>query len=129
MSVRLSVCPSSLPLPGTPRPWAGGVWARVQKLLARPAPVQWALPLCGAISLYPRQRSTLTVAGGQAWVTLRGSAGQECSVTHGHDSASCDSEDYFLRAGDSLAVAAGQHVVLEAAGSAPVRGILDTAEA
>jgi hypothetical protein len=129
MSVRLSVCPPSVPLSCAPEPWAGVVWARVQKLLARPAPAQWVLPLAGAISLHPRQCSTLTVAAGQAWVTLRGAPALERSTVAAHDSASHDSGDYFLMAGDRLAVAAGQHVVLEAAGSVPVRGILEIAVA
>ena len=119
MSVRLSVCPHSVPLAGAPAGSVGRAWTRFKTLLAAPGPVQWALPPVGAASLYPQQGSTLQVTTGQAWVTLRGGS---VSALQGHDSASRDSGDYFLQAGDTLPVAAGQHVVVEATSAAPVRG-------
>ena len=123
MSVHLSVCPHCTPLAGAPAGWAGRAWTRLQPLLAAPEPVQWALPPARATSLYPQQVSTFSVTAGQAWVTLRGAALPASSVVPGHDSASRDSGDYFLQAGDSLPVAAGQHLVMEAAGSAWVQGV------
>jgi hypothetical protein len=96
----------------------------VTTLLAAPGPVQWVVPDAGAISLFPRQCSALKVTAGQAWVTLRGESGP---AVQGLDSASRDSGDYFLQTGDSLHVAAGQHLVLEAAGSARVQGVLSRA--
>ena len=104
MSVQLSVCPHPVPLAARPAGWVGRAWARLQTLLAAPGPVQWALPPACATSLYPQQVSVLTVTGGQAWVTLRGGS---VSALQGHDSASRDSGDHFLQAGDTLPVAAG----------------------
>lgn len=122
MSVHLSVCPHPVPLAGATSGWVGRAWTRVKTLLAAPDPVQWALPPACATSLYPQQGSTLRVTAGQAWVTLRGAALP--ALVPGHDSASRDSGDYFLQAGDSLPVAAGQHLVVEAASAARVQGVL-----
>ena len=124
MSAHLSACPHPVPLAGAPAGSVGRAWTRIKTLLAAPAPVQWAVPVAGAVSLFPQQCSTLKVAAGQAWVTLRVESG---SAVPAHDSASRDSGDYFLQVGDSLQVAAGQHVVLEAAGSARVQGVLSRA--
>ena len=103
---------------------AGGLWARVKNLLAAPGPVHWALPPECASSFRPLHSSLLQVTAGQAWVTLRGAS---ALALLDHDSASLDSGDYFLQAGDSLRVAAGQHLVLEAAGLARVQGVLSRA--
>lgn len=56
-----------------------------------------------ALSLQPRQRGLLRVAQGQMWVTL-GVAQQGAGNELG---------DYFLRAGEQLAVSPGQKIVLE----------------
>ena len=124
MSVHLPVCPHRLPLAGAPAGLLGRAWTQAQTLLAAPGPVQWALPPACATSLYPQQGSTLKVTAGLAWVTLRGATRLAGSTAVAHDSASRNSGDYFLRAGDSLLVAAGQHLVLEAAGPAWVQGVL-----
>lgn len=56
-----------------------------------------------ALSLQPRQAGLLRVAKGQVWVTLG-------VAPHG---ARNELGDYFLRAGEQLAVSPGQKVVLE----------------
>ena len=124
MSAHLSACPHPAPLAGAPAGSVGRAWTWVKALLAAPGPVHWALPPACATSLHPRQGSTLQVTAGQVWVTLRGVSWPEVPA---HDSASRDSGDYFLQAGDCLQVAAGQHLVLEAAGSARVQGVLSRA--
>lgn len=124
MSVHLSACPHPVSMAGAPAGLVGRAWACVTTLLAAPDPVQWALPPSGVASLYPQQGSTLQVTAGHAWVTLRGTS---WPAAQGHDSASRDSGDYFLQAGDSMSVAAGQHLVLEAAGLVRVQGILSRA--
>ena len=63
----------------------------------------WKLAPGRALSLQPRQSGILRVAQGQVWVTLdtpRQGAGNELG-------------DYFLHAGEQLAVNPGQHLVLE----------------
>lgn len=117
MAVPMSVCPHGTPPVG----WAGRIGVRIQALLAAPAPVQWEVPVSGVLSLLVSQRSVLKVSAGQTWVTLRG---PPPPCTAGHDSASRDSGDYFLQAGESLPVAAGQHLVLECVGSARGQGLL-----
>ena len=124
MSVHLPACPHRVLLTGAPAGWLGRAWAQAQTLLAAPGPVQWALPPACATSLYPQQGSILKVTTGLAWVTLRGATRLAGSTAAAHDSAPRDSGDYFLHAGDSLPVAAGQHLVLEAAGPAWVQGVL-----
>ena len=66
-------------------------------------PGVWKLAPGRALSLQPRQPGLLRVAQGQVWVTLdvpQHGAGNELG-------------DYFLHAGEQLAVGPGQHLVLE----------------
>jgi hypothetical protein len=63
----------------------------------------WKLAPGRALSLQPRQPGLLRVAQGQVWVTL-GAA---------HPGAGNELGDYFLHAGEQLAVSPGQHLVLE----------------
>lgn len=63
----------------------------------------WKLAPGRALSLQPRQAGWLRVAQGQAWVTLDAE----------HHGAGNELGDYFLGAGEQLAVRPGQHVVLE----------------
>ncbi len=63
----------------------------------------WKLAPGRALSLQPRQSGWLRVAQGQVWVTrdaLHQGAGNELG-------------DYFLHAGEKMAVSPGQHLVLE----------------
>ena len=63
----------------------------------------WKLAPGRALSLQPRNAGLLRVAQGQVWVTLdvqQQGAGNELG-------------DYFLHAGEQLAVTPGQHLVLE----------------
>ena len=63
----------------------------------------WKLAPGRALSLQPRQNGVLRVAQGDVWVTTdmaRHGAGNELG-------------DYFLHAGECLAVSPGQHLVLE----------------
>ena len=63
----------------------------------------WKLAPGRALSLQPRNAGLLRVAQGQVWVTLdvqQQGAGNELG-------------DYFLHAGEQLAVSPGQHLVLE----------------
>jgi len=66
-------------------------------------PGVWKLAPGRVLSLLPRQSGVLRVAQGQVWVTL-GVAPQGAGNELG---------DYFLRAGEQLAVSPGQHLVLE----------------
>lgn len=61
-----------------------------------------------ALSLAPKSAMTLRIAEGQAWVTLG-------------DGADDRSSDVFLCAGQTLQVAAGQPVVVEAIGGRTVQ--------
>lgn len=63
----------------------------------------WNLAAGQVLSLRPRGAGTLRIREGRAWVTL-----DERPTGHGPDAG-----DYFLRAGDRLAVAPGRHLVLE----------------
>lgn len=54
-----------------------------------------------AISLRPAVRSELRIVGGDAWVTLT------------RPRATVGVDDHFLRTGESLAVPAGTHLVME----------------
>lgn len=60
---------------------------------------RWKLAAGRALSLHPGAASVLQIARGRAWVTLGG---------NGQASA-----DHVLHSGETLALAAGQHVVLE----------------
>mgnify|MGYP003595749286 CR=1 FL=1 len=68
----------------------------------------WTLAASRAMALSPRKPFTLAVLQGAVWVTLTGP-----HAGHGNERG-----DVFLQAGDSLAVPAGQRVVLEALGRA-----------
>lgn len=63
----------------------------------------WKLGPGRALGLQPRRPGWLRVAQGQLWVTL-GAA---------HQGAGNELGDYFLHAGEQLAVRPGQHLVLE----------------
>ncbi|NMM14140.1 MAG: DUF2917 domain-containing protein [Rhodoferax sp.] len=56
-----------------------------------------------AISLRPRQAGLLRIAQGQVWATLDGP-----HAGHGNESG-----DFFVKAGQTLAVGAGQRLVFE----------------
>ena len=58
----------------------------------------WKLAPGRALSLHPRERSVLAIAQGRVWLTLSGAS----------------PADHVLQAGDRIAIAAGQHVVMEA---------------
>lgn len=68
-----------------------------------PVPGFWKLAAGQALSLQPQHAGLLRVAQGQMWVTLG-------VAPHGAGNAL---GDYFLRAGEQLAVCPGQKVVLE----------------
>lgn len=63
----------------------------------------WKLAPGRALSLQPRQPGWLRVAQGQVWVTLGAR----------HQGAGNELGDFFLHAGEQLAVRPGQHLVLE----------------
>jgi len=63
----------------------------------------WKLAAGRALSLQPRQPGWLRVAQGQVWVTLGAR----------HQGAGNELGDFFLHAGEQLAVRPGQHLVLE----------------
>ena len=63
----------------------------------------WKLAPGRALSLQPRQPGWLRVAQGQVWVTLGAR----------HQGAGNELGDFFLHAGEQLAVHPGQHLVLE----------------
>ena len=71
----------------------------------RPAAGCWKLPAGRALSLHPRTPGVLEIAQGRVWLTLGGApwSGQPAAEA-----------DQVLRAGDRIAIAAGQHVVIEA---------------
>lgn len=124
MFVPIFACSPAMPRAGALRGWAARQVMRLHAVLAPPGPTPWTLaPRCAA-SWHPPRCSTLTVTAGQAWVTLRAPLPRGGAITGEHDSASRDSGDYFLQAGDSLPVAAGQHVVLEVAGVAYAEGFV-----
>ncbi|WP_053843446.1 DUF2917 domain-containing protein [Paracidovorax avenae] len=59
----------------------------------------WRLACGQAMGLRPRRPGTLEIVQGGVWLTVSGRAASE--------------EDVFLRSGDTLRIAAGQHAVLE----------------
>ena len=65
----------------------------------------WKLAAGRALSLHPLERGVVEVVDGRVWLTLRAApgAGQPGRAA-----------DVVLQAGDRLAIAAGQHAVLEA---------------
>lgn len=69
-----------------------------------PAAGCWKLGAGRALSLHPRTHATLQVAQGQVWLTVGGFLADQPGAT----------ADHILRAGDQLAIAPGQHVVMEA---------------
>lgn len=84
-------------LSATQRPEAGDAPATPA------APETWKLEAGRALSLCPRVEARLQVTQGGLWVTL----GQP-PQGHGNESG-----DYFLRQGEHLVMAAGQHAVVE----------------
>jgi len=79
----------------------------------RPAAGCWKLAPGRALSLHPREHGVLEIAQGRVWLTLSGAsptplpADLPADLPHGV-------VDHMLQAGDRLAIAAGQHVVMEA---------------
>ena len=73
----------------------------------------WKLAAGQALSLQPRQAGLLRAAQGQMWVTLG-------VAPHG---AGNELGDYFLRAGEQLAISLGQKVVLEPFGCAQQQAV------
>ena len=63
----------------------------------------WHLAAGQPLSLHPQTPGALQVARGRAWITLRGSGGDLPGAA----------ADHVLRAGECLAIARGQHVVVE----------------
>lgn len=64
----------------------------------------WKLATGQALSLRPNSHGVLQIAQGQAWVTLRGALADLPGAA----------VDHVLQPGEQLAVAPGQHVVMEA---------------
>lgn len=67
----------------------------------QPAAGSWTLGAGRVLSLHPLTPGVLAIASGCAWVTVRGGG-----------------VDHVLQAGEELAIAPGQHVVLEPWGTA-----------
>lgn len=65
----------------------------------------WKLPASRALSLHPRTPGVLQIAQGRVWLTLAGAPSAARPPAEA---------DQVLRAGESIAIAAGQHVVIEA---------------
>ncbi|WP_298207562.1 DUF2917 domain-containing protein [Acidovorax sp.] len=80
----------------------------------------WKLANGRALSLHPREPGVLEIAEGRVWLTL--------SALSGTSSADLPADlprgvaDHVLVAGDRFAVAAGQHLVMEAWGAADSAG-------
>ena len=75
----------------------------------RAAPGSWKLAAGRALSLHPRQPGVLEIAQGRVWVTLSGPLPPQplpADLPGG-------GADHVLQAGDRLAVATGQHVVMQ----------------
>ena len=66
-------------------------------------PGSWKLEAGRAVTLQPREAGVFRVAQGQVWATLQGP----------HRGPANDLGDHFLRPGESLALRAGQRLVLE----------------
>jgi hypothetical protein len=73
-------------------------------LAGRSAAGCWKLATGQALSLHPRTHGVLQIVQGQVWLTLSGSLADLPGAA----------ADHVLRAGEQLAVAPGQHVVMEA---------------
>ena len=117
----------------TPPSMPGPASSRVPRLLKKlaavlrrsAAPAFWQLQSGQALSLRVRRGSVLQLHTGAVWVTQRGVMPRRAWLET--DSASTDSGDVFLRAGQCLPVSAGQHLVLESADTAQqglVSGVL-----
>ena len=72
-------------------------------LACRTAAGCWKLAHGTALSLRPRTHGVLQIAQGQVWLTLRGCLAERPGVA----------ADHLLRSGQQLAIAPGQHVVME----------------
>lgn len=90
----------------------------------RPAAGCWKLTPGRALSLHPCEHGVLQIAQGRVWLTLRGQALADVPAGLRPD-LPCDMADHVLQAGESLAVAPGQHVVMEAwsPAGAPAEGV------
>ena len=71
----------------------------------RPAAGCWKLATGRALSLHPREPGVLEIAQGRVWLTVRGAPSASRPAAEA---------DRVLCAGDRIAIAAGQHVVIEA---------------
>jgi hypothetical protein len=74
------------------------------RLAGRAAAGCWKLATGKALSLRPHTHGVLQIAQGQAWLTLSGSLADLPGAA----------ADHVLQAGEQLAIAPGQHVVMEA---------------
>ena len=109
------VIPPSMPGPAAPR--VPRLLKKLAAVLRRSAaPAFWQLQTGQALSLRVRRGSVLQLHTGAVWVTQRGVMPRRAWPEI--DSASTDSGDVFLRAGQCLPVSAGQHLVLESADTA-----------
>lgn len=79
----------------------------------RPAAGCWKLAPGRALSLHPREHGVLEVAQGRVWLTLSGASPTPLPADLPADLPR-GVADHLLQAGDRLAIAAGQHVVMEA---------------
>ncbi|RQO80704.1 DUF2917 domain-containing protein [Acidovorax sp. FJL06] len=79
----------------------------------RPAAGCWKLAPGRALSLHPREPSVLEIAQGRVWLTLSGASPTPLPADLPADLPR-GVADHMLQAGDRLAIAAGQHVVMEA---------------
>jgi hypothetical protein len=75
-----------------------------QSIRAATVPGHWRLSPGRAITLRPRETGVLRVASGQLWITFDGA---QRGLRH-------DLGDHFVRAGEQLALRAGQRLVMEA---------------
>ena len=110
-----------------PGPASSRVLRLLKKLAAvlrrsDPPPAFWQLQTGQALSLRVRRGSVLPLHTGAVWVT-------QCGVMPRRawpetDSASTDSGDVFLQAGQCLPVSAGQYLVLQGADT-PQQGLVN----
>ena len=120
------VTPPSMPGPASSRVLR--LFKKLAAVLRRSAaPAFWQLETGQALSLRVRRGSLLQLHTGAVWVTQCGVMPSRAWPETYSASASTDSGDAFLRAGQCLLVSAGQHLVLECADTAQqglVTGVL-----
>ena len=113
-------CPSPSPVTMSGSSAAASWWTRwlasgLNRVAGKEVPASevWQLEPGRAISLRLRHAGVLQVLSGPVWATRNGpSPSVPLDIA---DSASRDSGDFFLQSGQLLAVAPGEHWVLEAA--------------